>query len=164
MTKSHSKPFFFRSAAISRCFCSMASLILVASLYSFFSKLLVTCSHNFRDSFGCCRDSGRTDLGTTCKIDRSIRVFHSYRFAWFVRGGHKGTYRTLTVSPIRLHRIRCFHDPSIWTTTSSFGTCFTRVHDSCVVSFALNVCTTASRANSGLPSHDCGYKLNAESS
>ena len=94
MTKSHSKPFFFRSAAISRCFCSMASLILVASLYSFFSKLLVTCSHNFRDSFGCCRDSGRTDLGTTCKIDRSIRVFHSYRFAWFVRGGHKGTSDT----------------------------------------------------------------------
>jgi hypothetical protein len=67
----------FRSLASSRCFCSSASLCLVASPYSLLRSLVVTFSHNFRLSLGSCFSRGRTTLGTVCKISRSTSVWNS---------------------------------------------------------------------------------------
>jgi hypothetical protein len=54
---------------------------LIPSENSFFTKLSVTFSHNFRLSLGCCFSSGLTIFGTTASVDRSIRSIHSPSYA-----------------------------------------------------------------------------------
>jgi len=78
MTKqTHSTPLFVLSAASSLCFCSIACLNFVASLYSFFNSLLVTGSHSFLLSVGDWLSKALTVLGTGWRVATSISVAHS---------------------------------------------------------------------------------------
>jgi len=77
MEWTHSTPFFLLSAASSLCFCSIACLNLVASLYSFLNNLVVTESHSFLLSVGSWFSKGLMALGTGCRVEISIRVAHS---------------------------------------------------------------------------------------
>ena len=103
----YSSPFRFRSLASSRCFCSSASLCLVASPYSLLRSLVVTFSHNFRLSLGSCFSRGRTTLGTVCSFSRSTSVWGS---------AVDGTDR-LEPEGLRRHRMRFRQQPSRKATT-----------------------------------------------
>ena len=73
----YSTPFFFLSAASSRCRCSMLTFSFVASENSLFIKLSVTVSHNFLLSLACCFSNGLTTLGITSNPSRSSRGVQS---------------------------------------------------------------------------------------
>ena len=136
----HSSPFFFLSAAFSRCLCSIACLCFVASLYSFANSRLVTFSHSFRLSNACWCSSGRTRFGTTSSVDRSRSV--------------AGSSAVGAPAPARRHRTRDRHDPSKNATAHDSGTCLTFVHSRCAVSPSRYVWMMPSMANFGELSQD----------
>lgn len=183
----HSIPCRFRSAASSRCLCSMATFSFVASENSLLTRLLVTFSQSFRLSRGCCLSSDRTDLGSTSREPRSISGVQSSAdvppmsaleydaagmlgvgsFTWDGLGEEDVERVTPPWStagydpvPTRFHLTLPRHDPSKTATMRSLGTCFTFVHSSqWLVSDSYTMCTTPSTKKCARPSQDYGLSL-----
>ena len=152
---------------MSRCFCSICTFSLVASLYFLSVKFRVTSFHSFRLSYGSCLSIGRTVLGIDLSTARSISVAYSFWAEGIVFGKTADAVSRARCArdpagddavdhpvPTFLHLTLPRQDPSKTATTRAVGTCFTLVQSSWCVSPSKTVWITPSSKKWGLPNHD----------